>query len=159
MCSSSVSKINLSWRRREVCKLLLCFAQSSYYFRIGFAMDLCQEDIKDLCFWDALGFVLEDALCTLHCPRETIVGEEAGKAWAGRVGEGSRCSAAQLRCISGLSATQGKLCCRGSPTTPNLSLSILVLSISASIFSLSWILQTSKRQENCSLDISRTFFR
>ena len=114
---------------------------------------------KGFVFWDALGFVCEDALCTLHCPRETIVGEEAGKAWAGRVGEGSRCSAAQLRCISGLSATQGKLCCRGSPTTPNLSLSILVLSISASIFSLSWILQTSRRQENCSLDISRTFFR
>ena len=138
---------------------LFCPEQSSYYFRIGFAMDLCQEELKDLFFRDALGFVCEDALCTLHCPRETIVGEEAGKAWAGRVGEGSRCSAAQLRCISGLSATQGKLCCRGSPTTPNLSLSILVLSISASIFSLSWILETSRRQENCSLDISRTFFR
>ena len=65
-----------------MCKLLLCFAQSSYYFRIGFAMDLCQEELKDLYFWDALGFVCEDALCTLHCPRETIVGE-AGKAWAG----------------------------------------------------------------------------
>ena len=73
-----------------MCKLLLCFAQSSYYFRIGFAMDLCQEELKDLYFWDALGFMCEDALCTLHCRRETIVGE-AGKGWAGRVGEGSRC--------------------------------------------------------------------
>ena len=33
---SLVSKISLSWRRKEVCKLLLCFAQSSYYFCIGF---------------------------------------------------------------------------------------------------------------------------
>ena len=66
MCSSSVSKINLSWRRREVCKLLLCFAQSSYYFRIGFAMDLCQEDIKDLCFGMHLDLYvrMHYALCT-----------------------------------------------------------------------------------------------
>ena len=61
-----------------MCKLLLCFAQSSYYFRIGFV----SGGIKGFVFLDALGFVCEDALCTLHCPRETIVGE-AGKAWAG----------------------------------------------------------------------------
>ena len=70
------------------------------------ASDLCQEDVKDLCFWDALGFVLGDALCTLHCPRETIVGE-AGKGCAGRVGEVSRCISSatpvhlRLECNSG----------------------------------------------------------
>ena len=49
-----------------MCKLLLCFAQSSYYFRIGFAMDLCQEDIKDLCFGMHLDLYvrMHYALCT-----------------------------------------------------------------------------------------------
>ena len=157
MCSSLVSKISLSWRRREVCKLLLCFAQSSYYFRIGFVSGGHKGFVFLGCTWICVGG------CTLHfaLPARNHCWRGGRKSLGGGVGEGSRCisSPAQLRCISGLSATQGKLCCRGSPTTPNLSLSILVLSISASIFSLSWILQTSKRQENCSLDISRTFFR
>merc|ERR1719150_2528961 len=96
------------------------------------------------------------ALCTA---REKPLLERPEKPGRGEWVRDQDASPAQLWCISGSSATQGKLCCRGSPTTPNLSLSILALSISASIFSLSWILETSRRQENCSLDISRTFFR
>ena len=49
-----------------MCTLLLCFAQSSYYFRIGFAMDLCQEELKDLYFWMHLDLCvrMHFALCT-----------------------------------------------------------------------------------------------
>ena len=50
-------------------------------------------------------------------------------------------------------ALHGKLCCRGSLATPNLLFSSEIL------FSLSWIFEMSMRQENCSLDSSRTFFR
>ena len=45
---------------------LFCPEQSSYYFRIGFAMDLCQEELKDLYFWMHLDLCvrMHFALCT-----------------------------------------------------------------------------------------------